>query len=107
MSKMSKRRGLRKTSTKRRLSKRNSKKSRKSRRMKGGTWSIGSFFGKKPNENTNYDISRESNSGFGPNSPGSIPVMGEKEYKEYRDNYSANPNPTPVDNITIPKKSWF
>uniref|UniRef100_A0A6C0H948 Uncharacterized protein n=1 Tax=viral metagenome TaxID=1070528 RepID=A0A6C0H948_9ZZZZ len=101
---------------KRRMSKRkrNIRKNRKvkSRRIRGGAMSdyLPNFITGKKSQQENYDIMRESNSGFENqqhNAAEPIREFTQEEYKEYRNNpnnYSSN---KPIDEITMKEKSWF
>ena len=113
---MAKRRSMKrksmKTMKKRRMSKmRHSKKMiRKSRKMRGGGL-LDFFTGKKQQQQQNYDMTSESNSGF-ENQPrnGQQPIktFSEQEYVEYRNNPSKYATDKPVADITMKEKSsWF
>jgi hypothetical protein len=114
---MAKRRSMKrksmKTMKKRRMSKmRHAKKMiRKSRRMRGGgiTDYLPSFLtGKKPQQQ-NYDMTTESNSGFGSQQrvgPQPIKQYTEEEYTQFRE--KPNIGDKPVAEITMNEKSsWW
>jgi hypothetical protein len=86
---------------------------RKSRKMRGGAFAdyLPSFLtGKKPQQQ-NYDMTSESNSGFGNQQRiGAQPIKEytEEEYTEFRNNPNKYSTYKPVDNITIKEKSsWW
>lgn len=113
MVKIARRRSIgRKTMKKRRMSKNKYAKKmiRKSRKMRGGDISdyLPSFLtGKKQPSQQNYDMTSESNSGFGQQRVGPQPIKQytEEEYSQFRE--KPNIGDKPIDEITIKKQSWF